>query len=120
MVDDDPLVCAAIRVMLTSDGHTVETANSCEEALSLLELHKFDMVVADYAMPVMRGDQLAVAVKARLPGLPVIMITAYAETLGASGTPPAGTDFVLGKPFGLQDLRDAMTSVLGEKKPCVQ
>lgn len=117
VVDDEPFVCDAVRMMLTSDGHIVETANSGQEALSLLDNHEFDVIVADYVMPGMRGDQLAAAVKARAPNLPVIIITAYAETLESSNNPQLGADCILSKPFCLQDMREAITRVLLEKKP---
>lgn len=117
VVDDEPFVCDAVKMMLTSDGHIVETANSGREALSLLDNHEFDVIVADYLMPGMRGDQLAAAVKARAPNLPVIIITAYAETLESSNNPQLGADCILSKPFCLQDMREAITRVLLEKKP---
>lgn len=114
-MDDEPFVCDAIKMMLTSDGHIVETANSGQEALALLDKREFDVIVADYVMPGMRGDQLAAAAKARAPNLPVIIITAYAETLESSDNPQLGADCVLSKPFCLQEMREAIAKVLSEK-----
>lgn len=95
-------------MMLTFDGHRVDMANSGKEALSLFEKGKYDLVVTDYAMPAMKGDELAAAIKTRAPGQPVVMVTAYAEMLRASGQPLVGVDFVISKPFLLEHLREAI------------
>lgn len=112
VVDDEPAVCDAIRMMLKFDGHEVQTANGSKEALSLLERDKFDLITVDYAMAGMKGDELAAAVKQRLPHQPIIMITAYAEMLKSSGNPLAGVDAMVSKPFMLEDLRQAIAGVL--------
>jgi len=114
VVDDEPFVCDAVKMMLTFDGHEVYTANSAREALDVFEKDKFDLVITDFAMPVMKGDELAVAIKERAPGQPVIMITAYAEMLETSGNPLSGVDRMIGKPFLLDDLREAIAAVLGK------
>jgi CheY-like chemotaxis protein len=51
VVDDEPAVCEAIKMMLEHDGHKVQTANSGREALSLLEQDSFDLVTTDFSMP---------------------------------------------------------------------
>jgi len=80
--------------------------------LSLLEQGKFDLITVDYAMVEMKGDELAAIIKQRLPQLPILMITAYAEMLKASGNPLTGVDGIISKPFMLEDLRQAIARVL--------
>jgi CheY-like chemotaxis protein len=107
-------------MMLTFDGHQVESASSGKEALAMFEPAKFDLVITDYSMPGMRGDELAAAIKARAPGQPVVMITAYAEVLQASGNPLSGVDFIISKPFLLENLREAVakaSTTLPDAKP---
>jgi CheY-like chemotaxis protein len=111
VVDDEPLVCDAVRMMLAFDGHSVETASSGKEALSMFAPGKYDVVLTDYAMPSMKGDELAAAIKSAAPGQPVVMVTAYAEMLRASGQPLTGVDFVISKPFLLEHLREAIRKV---------
>ena len=108
VVDDEPMVCEAIGMLLSFDGHEVVSAGSGKEALALFQQEKFDLVITDYHMPRMNGDVLALALKERLPGQPVIMITAYAEMLRTSAVPLAGVDQLVNKPFQLQELRDAI------------
>ncbi len=102
------MVCEAIRMLLSFDGHEVIPAGSGSEALALFEQGAFDVVITDYHMPKMKGDELAVALKARRPGQPVIMITAYAEMLKTSAGALAGVDQLISKPFQLADLREAI------------
>lgn len=108
VVDDEPFVCDAVKMMLTFDGHQVETAGSAKEALALFEHSKFDVVITDYVMPAMKGDALAAAIKERVAGQPVVLITAYAEMLRASEERMPGVDLVISKPFLLEDLRAAI------------
>lgn len=115
VVDDEPFVCDAVKMMLAFDGHRVEIANSGKVALTLLEKEKFDLVITDYAMPEMKGDELAAAIKSRAPNQPIVMITAYAEMLQAAGNPLSGVDFVISKPFLLENLREAIVKVLPGK-----
>ena len=112
MVDDDPLVCDSIRRMLAVDGHVVETAISGEQALALFAIGKFDVVLTDYGRPVMKGDKLAAAIKARVPNQPIGMFTGYAEAMQPSDHPLPGVDLVISKPFGLDELRQAITKLL--------
>jgi CheY-like chemotaxis protein len=111
VVDDEPFVCDAVKMMLAFDGHEVETASSGKDALALLERKQFDLVITDFSMPVMKGDELALAIKARNPKQPVVMITAYAEMLQSARTPLPGVDFIISKPFLIENLREAIAKV---------
>ena len=115
VVDDEPLVCDAVKMMLTFDGHDVETASNGKDALAIFDQGKFDIVITDFAMPTMKGDELAAAIKSRSPNQPVVMITAYAEMLQTSGNPMAGVDYMISKPFLLDNLREAIAKVTGAK-----
>ena len=108
VVDDEPLVCDAVKMLLEFDGHEVVTAGNGKEALALFDQGGFDLVITDYTMPGMKGDELALALKARRPGQPVVMLTAHAEMLKTEAVPLAGVDQLVSKPFQLADLRAAI------------
>jgi len=111
VVDDEPFVCDAVKMMLAFDGHSVVTANSGSEALQYLREQKFDLVITDFAMPVMKGDALASKVKELDPAMPVVMITAYAEMLQSTPQAIPGVDCLISKPFLLENLRQAIAKV---------
>lgn len=111
VVDDEPLVCEAIGMMLDFDGFVVVAARNGEEALAMFDRDVFDLVVTDYTMPGMKGDELAREIKARVPGQPIIMITAHADLLRTSAIPLTGVDQVVSKPFQFEDIRQAIQRV---------
>lgn len=108
VVDDEPAVANVMEMMLRFEGHEVQIAPGGREALALLEETHFDFVITDYAMPDMKGDELAAIIKQRWPGQPVIMLTAHAGKLRSSGNPIKCVDAIVNKPFLLDDLRTAM------------
>jgi CheY-like chemotaxis protein len=111
VVDDEPMVCDAILRILELDKHSVKTAASAQEALTVFEAGKFDLIIIDYEMPLMKGDKLAAAIKAQAPKQPIIMVTAYGESLRAAGDFPLAVDLVINKPFGVKEFREAVSKV---------
>ena len=108
-VDDDFLVRMGTVAMLEDLGHTVNEASSADEALKILAQGvKIDLVVTDQAMPRMTGAELAEAILARQPDMPIILATGYSEL-------PAGIGLKfprLSKPFSQKQLDAAMKEAL--------
>jgi CheY-like chemotaxis protein len=109
LVDDQRSVREAISLLLRLDEHTVIEAADGAAALDLFMRDQFDLVITDFEMPKMKGNELATRIKRVSPSQPMLMITAYAERLGESGNP---VDAILNKPFQLGDLRRAMAELL--------
>jgi two-component system, NtrC family, response regulator AtoC len=109
VADDEPLVREALRQLLGLDEHTVKDAPNGVEAFELFKNDEFDLIITDYTMPEMNGNELAAKIKQLKPLQPILMITAYNPELNAPKNP---VDLVLKKPFTLQDLRDAIAKVL--------
>jgi CheY-like chemotaxis protein len=112
VVDDEPSVRGAIKMLLKHDGHEIRLADSGEAALAMFERDKFDLVITDYSMQGMKGAQLAVLIKQLRPDQPIIMITAFADEFKTYGKPPEGVDFIISKPFSQKELREAIIQVL--------
>ena len=108
IVDDEPLVCRSVQILLEAEGYIVEQAQNGAEALAIFEPNKFDMVFTDYMMPEMKGDKLAAAIKRISPKQPVVMITAFPERLQSSDCPLGGVDSFICKPFDLNNLQTAI------------
>ena len=115
VVDDEPMVRATIRMILTLEGYAVETSDNAEDALSLFEKSRFDVVITDYSLPAMSGDRLAKAIRERVPNQPIIMITAYADHLREGGKRVAAVDYLLSKPFELPVLRALVVQALNRQ-----
>ena len=111
LVDDDDNVRGAAGEMLTDFGLDVVEANSGPQALGLILPDRVSVAVLDYAMPGMTGTELAVLLRARWPGLPVIFVTGYAD-IGDLCTPDGVRETVLRKPYREDELRKAIGAAL--------
>jgi CheY-like chemotaxis protein len=109
VIDDESAVAKAIIMMLKFEGHIAEAAASGEAALAMLEQHNYELIITDYSMPGIKGDQLASLIRESRPNLPIIMVTASAEDFMAGGRPTVNVDVVIGKPFSLNSLREAIS-----------
>jgi len=112
VVDDEPSVCRAIKMLLEVDGHAVSIAAGGYEALDIFETATFDLVLTDYSMPDMKGDEFAANIKQRRPTQRIIMITAFGSELKASGKLNGLVEALIDKPFSLADLRAVTARVL--------
>src|SRR5581483_1123233 len=104
-VDDEPAVADTIRMVLAFHGHNVEIADAAESALAVFEPGKYDLVITDLSLPKMDGFGLARAIKERAPTQPIILVTAYAESIQGDKERLAKVDFLMGKPFSFNNCR---------------
>jgi CheY-like chemotaxis protein len=103
MVDDEPLICESMRMMLELDGHEMDEAYSGSEALEKLDHREFDLIFTDFFMPSMRGDQLAREVRGRNAQPPVVMLTGFPPNPA-----PEEVAKVVLKPFDLHSIRSVL------------
>jgi CheY-like chemotaxis protein len=80
VVDDDEMLCRFACDILRTEGYRAEPALSTAEALEAFERESYDLVVTNSHMPGMSGIELAQAVRGKIPGIPVIVMTAYEPT----------------------------------------
>jgi CheY-like chemotaxis protein len=108
LVDDDASVRMSTRTMLEEQGHTVVDVGSGAEALAvLMDDRRFDLVLVDFAMPVMNGSQVAAEVTRLWPGAPLLFMTGYVENDGLRPWSDLGYR-TLGKPFSANGLAAAV------------
>jgi CheY-like chemotaxis protein len=109
LVEDDPLARQSMKLLLMIDRHKVTEAENSQQALQIFLPGRFELVIVDYFMPQPQGDILAARIKQIDLGQPILMVTAFAEQLVESRLP---VDGILGKPFGIEELRHAIVQVL--------
>jgi two-component system response regulator FlrC len=108
VVEDDDALRDALLITLETAGHAVQVAASGPQALQLLSLARnaFNMVVSDLRMEPMNGLELLHEIRARWPGLPVLLMTAFGDVDKAVAAMRGGAcDFML-KPFEPKTLLD--------------
>jgi len=110
VVDDEQSVLRAVRMSLEFYGYEVTTCTSGPKAIELCKARKFDAVVTDYAMPDMKGDELAAIIKGICPECPILLLSAHAEMLARERLELV--DCVLSKPFLPQVLNEALKASL--------
>lgn len=106
VVDDETVMVDSLRIGLEGRGYQVFECNSVTQALRRLNHgdHKIDMVVTDYLMPTLNGLDLLGAIRERHPTLPVIIMTAYAETSLVIAALRNHCNSFIEKPFTLDQL----------------
>jgi CheY-like chemotaxis protein len=109
LVEDDLGARLTLNLLLRIDRHTVVEAANGRDALVLFDKEPFDLIIVDYAMPEMQGNELAMKIKAKVPSQPILMVTAYLEKIVDSALP---VDAILSKPFAIEDLRQAIGKLL--------
>jgi CheY-like chemotaxis protein len=77
VVDDDPLICAAIRAWLEQSGFAVIVADGGEAGLRAFDSSTFDLMIVDIFMPHMRGFESVRVFHQRAPMVPLIAISGY-------------------------------------------
>jgi DNA-binding response OmpR family regulator len=117
VVDDDLELNTTFALMLEFDGHQVSTTHTGEAALQMLSKEHFDLMITEYWLPRMRGDELAALVKEQWPHLPIIIVSADIEEINADANPLRDVDCLLDKPFTIEHLREAMKWVLDRNAP---
>jgi CheY-like chemotaxis protein len=74
-IDDSQDVLDCERAFLESFGYTVLTAPSGSEGLELASMHSVDVVILDYFMPAMNGQEVAIEMRRLRPQAPIILLT---------------------------------------------
>jgi CheY-like chemotaxis protein len=117
LVDDNAHGLSARRSVLEELGATVATASTASEALDALAHQPFDLVVTDYKMPRMNGVELIARLRKQSPGLPVILISGFVDSLGLSED-NTGADVVIQKSNNeVAHLVRAVSRLLRKRKP---
>lgn len=75
LIDDDPNVLDGLKRVLRKEPYEIETANSADEAATLLQDHTFDVIVCDEEMPGMSGTEFFVGVAREYPDTVRIVLT---------------------------------------------
>ena len=81
--------------------------------------NRFDLVVADLAMPKMGGEQLAVEMRMNRADIPIILRTGYSDSITPESSKSIGISGFLYKPFEIQELGRVVRNVLDEANSAI-
>jgi PAS domain S-box-containing protein len=117
VVDDEPLVRRALARVLRSLDYVVEEAEDGQQALARFQSspESFDLVLTDQTMPHLAGTDLARALLAIRPTLPVILCTGYSDRIDDAGAREMGLTALLTKPADRETLAKVLREALGNR-----
>lgn len=115
VVDDEANLRAVLRDILSLMGYHVGEAESGLEALKLLEISSYDLMLLDIRMPGMNGVEVMNRVRESYPEMSIIILTAHATLESAVAAVKLGAvDYML-KPFNIEDLGTTISQALKER-----
>ena len=114
IVDDHPVFCQGLRRILesVSDIEVIGMARDGEEALDMARESTPDVILMDINLPTMNGMQVTRLIKAELPNIAVIMLTAYGTPQSAIEALKLGAYDHLAKPFNNETLLEMIKKAL--------
>ena len=110
-VEDDERIRTAVKLALEDEGWEVEEADSGEEALNAFTRKAADVVLIDIMLPGIDGFDVCRSIR-RVSDVPIVMVTARADTHDVVAGLEAGADDYLTKPFAPKELSARIRALL--------
>ncbi len=113
IVDDEYLIADILGFALEDEGYLVEKASNGRKALEALQDRRVELVITDYMMPVLNGEELVRAIREelQLSNLPVILMSGAQASQGR--TSPELFAAVFDKPFDMDRMIATVRELLG-------
>ena len=115
VIDDELYIRELYSELLTYHGYKVTTAGDGVAALSIMRTTGFDLIICDIAMPGMRGFDVCLEAGKIIPGVKIIMVSAYDSADNVEKAKKAGAQVLISKPFKAEDLLRAIKNALKDK-----
>ena len=112
VVDDEPDILELVRLNLSQDGHSVDTAANGKEAMERMQKNPPDLVILDLMLPGMSGFEVARRARAAGVLVPILMLTAKDDVQDLVRGLEEGADDYLTKPFSMRELVARVRSLL--------
>ncbi len=112
VVEDDKQLSSLIRTLLTTERHTVEAALNGADAVQMLKMFKYDLIVLDWLLPGLNGTLVLQEYRSRGGAAPVLMLTAKSSIEEKEVGLDAGADDYLTKPFDPRELLARIRALL--------
>lgn len=110
-VEDDERIRTAVKLALEDEGWIVDEADNGEDALDLFTRNPTDVVLIDIMLPGIDGFEVCRSIR-RSSDVPIVMVTARADTHDVVAGLEAGADDYLTKPFAPKELSARIRALL--------
>jgi DNA-binding response OmpR family regulator len=114
VVEDDPVILRLLEVNFELEGFGVLLAHDGAEGIAVARAEKPDLIISDIMMPKASGLELVTVLKGdpATKGIPIILLSAKAQTSDLKTGMDAGADDYVTKPFEPLDLVDRVNALL--------
>jgi CheY-like chemotaxis protein len=118
IIDDEPLMIELFKQFMSKRGYRVVTALSGAEALEAFDAENgaVDVVITDMSLPLMDGIEIAQAIAARAPNIPVLIATGHDKSIAQYGL-PENVVAVIQKPYQNRVLAEQIRAILDARQP---
>lgn len=115
LVDDEKDFLEIMSMRMASRGFDVDTADSADEAMAVLEKKDFDAIVMDFQMPGLDGMKALKVIKAKKPEMQIILLSGYATVEKAVEAIKAGASDLIEKPADIEVLAEKIRKAKADK-----
>ena len=116
IIDDDRSIRWVLEKALKHEGMVVQSFESADKALAMLERDEPDALITDIRMPGMSGLELLKAINEQRPQLPVIIMTAHSDLESAVSAYQGGAFEYLPKPFDVDDAIELVNRAVAHRR----
>ena len=116
IADDDPVALALLAEVLAGEGYAVRAASGGAACLELAAREPFELAIVDLRMPDMDGLEVIRRLAVIRPGIPIIILTAFAGIDTAIEAIRSGATDYLSKPFRMEQITIAVRRILESKR----
>ena len=113
VVDDEDSLRQAVVEELTAAGYEVENVSNGMEAITLIPLNYFDLVLLDISMPLVDGIEALKHIHKNSPNTKVIMLTGEADLKHALAAHHGGAVDYITKPFSIDEIVPCVKRAIG-------
>jgi DNA-binding response OmpR family regulator len=112
VVEDDADLAEVLRITLANKGHAVQLCSGGVQAMDMLRVYTFDLIILDWMMPKVSGIDVLKEYRARGGTVPVLMLTAKSALEDKEQGLDSGADDYLTKPFHARELLARVRALL--------
>lgn len=115
-IDDQRIILDLLSSMFSNLGHSTEVAETGMEGIAKFNQNAFDLVITDLGLLDISGFEVSQKIKEQNPEVPIVMITGWGANFDQEQLKKAGVDYILAKPFKLEQLTEVVEKITAYKQ----
>jgi DNA-binding NtrC family response regulator len=112
LIDDDEWIRDSMRLFFEAEGCQLIALETAEQAIELLKMQLFDIIIADFRLPGINGIEFFKRTRERHKYSLKILITAYMNNAVAKAAKEAGVHDLIEKPFNPETIEKSLSRLL--------